>query len=151
MDHPNLGRSGLVVSRLVLGMMSYGDTSRRAWHLDLEHDVRSLMSVEPNTEWYETTHHELGHIYYYLCYTNPEVPLLLREGANRAYHEAVGSLMGLAAMQPRFRRPWKALPEQADAPWAARSTWRTRAPSLPLSTKCANSSGGSTFWSTTRP
>ena len=62
------------------------------------------MSVEPNTEWYETTHHELGHIYYYLCYTNPEVPLLLREGANRAYHEAVGSLMGLAAMQPRFVR-----------------------------------------------
>ena len=78
------------------------NTHASAWHIDLEHDVRSLMSVEPNTEWYETTHHELGHIYYYLCYTNPEVPPLLREGANRAYHEAVGSLMGLAAMQPRF-------------------------------------------------
>jgi len=73
-----------------------------AWHMDLERDVRSLMSVEPDTEWYETAHHELGHIYYYLCYTNPSVPPLLREGANRAYHEAVGSLMGLAAMQPRF-------------------------------------------------
>jgi peptidyl-dipeptidase A len=78
------------------------NTHASAWHMDLEHDVRSLMSVEPNTEWYETTHHELGHIYYYLCYTNPRVPPLLREGANRAYHEAVGSLMGLAAMQPRF-------------------------------------------------
>jgi peptidyl-dipeptidase A len=73
-----------------------------AWHLDLEHDVRSLMSIIPNTDWYETTHHELGHIYYYLSYTNPEVPIVLRRGANRAYHEAVGSLMGLAAMQPRF-------------------------------------------------
>lgn len=73
-----------------------------AWHMDLERDVRSLMSVEPTAEWYETTHHELGHIYYYLCYSRPEVPLLLREGADRAYHEAVGSLMGLAAMQPRF-------------------------------------------------
>lgn len=73
-----------------------------AWHMDLERDVRSLMSVEPNAEWYETTHHELGHIYYYLCYARPQVPLLLREGADRAYHEAVGSLMGLAAMQPRF-------------------------------------------------
>jgi len=73
-----------------------------AWHLDLERDVRSLMSVQANTEWYETTHHELGHIYYYLCYTNPQVPPLLRGGANRAYHEAMGSLMGLAAMQPRF-------------------------------------------------
>jgi peptidyl-dipeptidase A len=73
-----------------------------AWHMDLDHDVRSLMSVEPNTEWYETTHHELGHIYYYLSYSNPDVPVLLREGANRAYHEGIGSMMGLAAMQPRF-------------------------------------------------
>lgn len=78
------------------------NTHASAWHIDLERDVRSLMSVEADTEWYETTHHELGHIYYYLCYTNPSVPPLLREGANRAYHEAVGSLMGLAAMQPRF-------------------------------------------------
>ncbi|MCB2379518.1 M2 family metallopeptidase [Hymenobacter sp. BT635] len=73
-----------------------------AWHMDLNNDVRSLMSVEPNTEWYETTHHELGHIYYYLTYTNPEVPMLLRGGANRAYHEAMGSLMGLAATQKPF-------------------------------------------------
>ena len=73
-----------------------------AWHMDLERDVRSLMSVEPTTEWYETTHHELGHVYYDLSYTNPDVPLLLRDGANRAWHEAVGSLLGLAAMQPRF-------------------------------------------------
>lgn len=73
-----------------------------AWHMDLDHDVRSLMSVEPNTEWYETTHHELGHIYYYLTYTNPDVPLLLRGGANRGYHEAMGSLLGLAAMQKPF-------------------------------------------------
>ena len=73
-----------------------------AWHMDLNRDVRSLMSVEPNTEWYETTHHELGHIYYYLTYTNPQVPPLLRQGANRAYHEALGSLMGLAAQQKPF-------------------------------------------------
>ncbi|MBC5773584.1 M2 family metallopeptidase [Pontibacter sp. KCTC 32443] len=73
-----------------------------AWHMDLDKDVRSLMSVEPNSEWYETTHHELGHIYYYMSYTNPDVPVLLRSGANRAYHEAIGSLMGLAAMQKPF-------------------------------------------------
>jgi peptidyl-dipeptidase A len=73
-----------------------------AWHLDLAEDVRMLMSVESNSEWYETTHHEFGHIYYFLLYSNPDVPLLLRGGANRALHEAVGSLMGLAAMQPRF-------------------------------------------------
>ncbi|GEO05792.1 peptidase M2 [Adhaeribacter aerolatus] len=73
-----------------------------AWHMDLDKDVRSLMSVEPNAEWYETTHHELGHVYYYMTYSNPDVPLLLRGGANRAYHEAMGSLMGLAAMQKPF-------------------------------------------------
>ncbi|KAA3612405.1 MAG: peptidase [Planctomycetota bacterium] len=73
-----------------------------AWHMDLDQDVRVLMSVVPNTDWYETTHHELGHIYYYLSYARPEVPLLLREGANRGFHEAIGSQMGLAAMQTPF-------------------------------------------------
>lgn len=73
-----------------------------AWHMDLKADVRSLMSVEPNAEWYETANHELGHIYYYMSYTNNEVPSLLREGANRAYHEAMGSLMGLASVQKPF-------------------------------------------------
>lgn len=73
-----------------------------AWHMDNKEDVRSLMSVEPNPEWYETTHHELGHIYYYMTYTNPNTPLLLRNGANRAYHEAMGSLMGLASQQKPF-------------------------------------------------
>ena len=73
-----------------------------AWHMDLDHDVRSLMSVEPNAHWYETTHHELGHIYYYLSYSRPEVPIILREGANRAYHEALGTMFGMAAMQKPF-------------------------------------------------
>jgi len=73
-----------------------------AWHMDLKQDVRSLMSIEPNTEWYETTHHEFGHIYYYLTYSNKDVPYILRAGANRAYHEAFGSMMGLAAMQKPF-------------------------------------------------
>jgi peptidyl-dipeptidase A len=73
-----------------------------AWHMDLNNDVRSLMSVEPNSEWFETANHELGHIYYYLTYTNPNVPPLLRGGANRAYHEAIGTMMGLAAMQKPY-------------------------------------------------
>ena len=60
------------------------------------------MSVEPNPRWYRTTHHELGHIYYYIAYTNENVPPLLRSGANRGYHEAIGSLMGLASMQKPF-------------------------------------------------
>ena len=73
-----------------------------AWHLDLKNDVRSLMSVEPNTRWWNTVLHELGHIYYYQAYSTDSVPLLLREGANRAYHEAIGTLIGLASMQKPF-------------------------------------------------
>ncbi len=73
-----------------------------AWHMDLENDVRSLMSVEPNTRWWNTVLHELGHIYYYQAYTSDSVPVLLRGGANRAYHEAIGTLIGLASMQKPF-------------------------------------------------
>lgn len=82
-----------------------------AWHMDYDKDVRSLMSVEPNSEWYETSHHELGHIYYYLSYSNPDVPILLREGANRAYHEALGSMMGMAAMQKPFMENLNLIPK----------------------------------------
>jgi peptidyl-dipeptidase A len=78
------------------------NTHASAWHLDLDRDVRSLMSVEPNASWYETVHHELGHVYYFMSYSLPDVPLVLREGANRAYHEAIGSQIGLAASQRRF-------------------------------------------------
>lgn len=75
------------------------NTHASAWHLDLAYDVRSLMSVKANYDWFSTTHHELGHIYYYLAYTGANVPVLLREGANRAFHEAIGELISLACSQ----------------------------------------------------
>jgi peptidyl-dipeptidase A len=78
------------------------NTHASAWHVDLNQDVRSLMSVESNSEWFQTANHELGHIYYYMSYTRPDVPPLLRKGANRAFHEAVGTQMGMAAMQRPF-------------------------------------------------
>ncbi len=73
-----------------------------AWHMDLDNDLRSLMSVEPNTRWWNTVLHELGHIYYYQAYSTDSVPVILRRGANRAYHEAIGTLIGLASMQKSF-------------------------------------------------
>lgn len=78
------------------------NTHASAWHLDLDQDVRSLMSVEPNYRWFQTAHHELGHVYYFLAYSNPKVPLTLRGGANRAFHEAIGDLIGMAARQPAY-------------------------------------------------
>ncbi|MBT8327235.1 MAG: M2 family metallopeptidase [Bacteroidia bacterium] len=82
-----------------------------AWHMDNAYDVRSLMSVEPNTRWWGTVLHELGHIYYYMTYTNDSVPIILRGGANRAYHEAMGTLIGLASMQQPFLEGVGLMPE----------------------------------------
>ncbi|MFH1320043.1 MAG: M2 family metallopeptidase [Bacteroidota bacterium] len=87
-----------------------------AWHLDLENDVRCLMSIVPNRRWYETSHHELGHIYYYLTYTNPDVPVLLRGGANRGYHEAIGTLMELTSTQKPYLAQLNLLPQTQSDP-----------------------------------
>jgi peptidyl-dipeptidase A len=75
------------------------NTHASCWHVDLEKDIRSLMSVEPNEEWFGTAHHELGHAYYDMSYTRPGVPPLLRQGANPAFHEAMGELISLASGQ----------------------------------------------------
>ena len=78
------------------------NTHASAWHMNNAEDVRSLMSVEPNTKWWSTTLHELGHIYYYISYSNEDVPIILRGGANRAYHEGIGTMIGLASLQVPF-------------------------------------------------
>ena len=90
------------------------NTHASAWHLDLDKDIRSLMSVEPNMQWFTTTHHELGHAYYYIAYSRPEVPILLREGANRAFHEGVGTLIGLAAGQQPYLKQIGILPANSN-------------------------------------
>lgn len=86
------------------------NTHASAWHIDLQTDVRSLMSVKPDFEWFGTTHHELGHIYYYLAYSTPDVPLTLRSGANRGFHEAIGDLIKIASRQVPYLKQVGILP-----------------------------------------
>ncbi len=88
-----------------------------AWDIDRRGDVRSLMSVEPNEEWFGTAHHELGHIYYFMSYDRPEIPYLLRDGANRAFHEAIGELAKLASQETPYLVKVGVMPEgkQPDA------------------------------------
>ena len=86
------------------------DTHASAWHIDRDKDVRSLMSVEANHRWFVTAHHELGHVYYFMAYSRPGVPFPLREGANRAFHEAVGDLIAIAAGQVPYLRQAGLLP-----------------------------------------
>jgi peptidyl-dipeptidase A len=86
------------------------NTHASCWHLDLENDIRSLMSVEPNARWFTTAHHELGHGYYFMSYTRPEVPPLLRTGANPSFHEGMGELIALAAGQVPYLESMGILP-----------------------------------------
>ena len=46
-----------------------------------------------------TTHHELGHIQYYLQYW--DLPVEYRTGANPGFHEAVGDTMSLSVDTPQ--------------------------------------------------
>jgi len=92
------------------------DSSRKknahAWcfHLDLENDIRSLQSIEPNSRWFSTAHHELGHGYYDKAYTRPEVPYLLRTGAAPGFHEGIGELISLASSQVPYLQSRGVLP-----------------------------------------
>jgi peptidyl-dipeptidase A len=75
------------------------NTHASCWHIDLQDDIRSLQSIEPNSKWFFTAHHELGHGYYFKAYSRPEVPYLLRLGAAPGFHEGVGELIALASSQ----------------------------------------------------
>src|SRR5205823_3333286 len=86
------------------------NTHASCWHVDLENDIRSLQSIEPNSRWFYTAHHELGHGYYFIAYTRPEVPYLLRTGANPGYHEGMGELISLASSQVPYLQSRGVLP-----------------------------------------
>jgi len=92
-----------------------GDTRKKnshasCWHIDLDQDVRSLMNVEPNFQWFSTAHHEIGHGYYQLAYSNPSVPPLLRDSATTAFHEGMAELMSLATRQVPYLKASGVLP-----------------------------------------
>ncbi|PYL07886.1 MAG: peptidase [Verrucomicrobia bacterium] len=86
------------------------NTHASCWHVDLENDIRSLQSVEPNARWFFTAHHELGHGYYFKAYTRPEVPYLLRLGAAPGFHEGMGELIALASSQVPYLQSRGVLP-----------------------------------------
>jgi len=82
-----------------------------AWHMDMANDVRSLESITPTTDYWSTVLHEFGHIYYYMSYSRPEIPVILRSGANRGFHEAFGTMMGLASLQKPFLENLNLIPK----------------------------------------
>lgn len=87
------------------------NTHASCWHIDLENDIRSLQSIEPNSRWFFTAHHELGHGYYFKAYSRPEVPYLLRTGAAPGFHEGIGELISLASSQVPYLQSRDILPK----------------------------------------
>jgi len=86
------------------------NTHASCWHLDLATDIRSLQSIEADPYWFSTAHHELGHGYYFMTYTRPEVPPLLRDGAAPGFHEGFGELAALASNQEPYLKSIGLLP-----------------------------------------
>ncbi|KAM3933298.1 angiotensin-converting enzyme 2 [Leptodactylus fuscus] len=78
-----------------------------AWDLGMN-DFRIKMCTKINMEDFLTVHHELGHIQYDMAY-HP-LPMLLRDGANEGFHEAVGEIMSLSAATPTHLKSLQLLP-----------------------------------------
>ncbi|XP_039290026.1 angiotensin-converting enzyme isoform X1 [Nilaparvata lugens] len=70
-----------------------------AWDFCNRKDYRIKQCTEVTMEQLLTTHHEMTHIQYYLQYA--ENPILFRDGANPAFHEAVSDAILLSVTTPR--------------------------------------------------
>ncbi len=57
-------------------------------------DVRIKQCIEPTREQLWTIFHELGHVYYFLLYTDQ--PPLFQTGAHDGFHEAIGDTVNLS-------------------------------------------------------
>lgn len=69
-----------------------------AWDFCDGEDFRIKQCTLVNMNDFETAHHEMGHIQYYIQYKDQ--PESFRHGANPGFHEAVGDLMALSFSTP---------------------------------------------------
>ena len=91
------------------------NTHASAWDIDLVGDVRSLENVKADFTWFGTAHHEMGHVFYQLSYDRPVVPMILREGASPAFHEAMAETLATPTIQLPYLRQVGVVP--ADMPF----------------------------------
>ncbi len=88
------------------------NTHASAWSINLKSDVRSLMNIRSDFRWFVTAHHELGHIFYQLAYARPEIPMVLREGASPAMHEAMAEALATPVAQLPYLRQTGVVPPE---------------------------------------
>jgi peptidyl-dipeptidase A len=65
-----------------------------AWTIDYAEDLRIKMCIDPTEEDFTVIHHELGHNFYQRAYKDQ--PMLFRDSANQAFHEAIGDTIALS-------------------------------------------------------
>ncbi|XP_071484071.1 angiotensin-converting enzyme-like [Diadema antillarum] len=70
-----------------------------AWDLFDNNDVRISICTEITMRYFLIAHHELGHIQYFMQYEGQ--PVAFRDGANGAFHEAIGEVMSLSVATPK--------------------------------------------------
>jgi len=84
-----------------------------AWNMNpAENDVRIKQCIVPTQVEFETVHHELGHIYYYLAYNH--LPNLFRKGAHDGFHEGIGDTLNLS-MTPGYYARIGLIPAQPES------------------------------------
>nr|XP_011423379.2 uncharacterized protein LOC105325490 isoform X2 [Crassostrea gigas] len=69
-----------------------------AWDLGNSKDFRIKMCTAVTMPELIVVHHELGHVWYYMMYKDQ--PSAFQEGANPAFHEAIGDLIALSVSTP---------------------------------------------------
>ncbi|XP_075971289.1 angiotensin-converting enzyme-like isoform X2 [Anticarsia gemmatalis] len=70
-----------------------------AWDFFDGEDFRIKQCTTITDAFFKTTHHEMGHIQYYLQYKDQ--PVIYRAGANPGFHEAVGDVIALSVATPK--------------------------------------------------
>ncbi|XP_063424632.1 angiotensin-converting enzyme-like [Mytilus trossulus] len=73
-------------------------------------DFRIKMCTVVDSTYFETIHHEMGHIQYFMEYRNQ--PVVFRDGANQAFHEAIGDTISLSVNTNKHLKAVGLIPEE---------------------------------------
>ena len=69
-----------------------------AYDMSYHDDHRVRICAVVNEDYFYTIHHEMGHVEYFMAYAK-EQPYVYRDGANSAFHEAIGDTIGMYASE----------------------------------------------------
>lgn len=83
-----------------------------AWDFFNGRDFRIKQCTDVTGDYFVTTHHEMGHVQYYLLYRHQ--PVVYRKGANPGFHEAIGDVMALSVNTPEHMSTLRLLNKTVD-------------------------------------